>query len=159
MPVDNTQLMVEMAKRQLSKEMPHEMQSARIEPENGAWSNDKTLAYTTPTNDIKYKAGEFKSLDLPTITDLLAHELTHVKQQNEVPIWRRLFDAVVARTDQLPYGQDPDELEAFQVMRDRQLKDHRKPQFANVQFDPNADVRVDDINLPAENKHVLNTKR
>lgn len=152
---NQTELMIELAKRRLSKDMPKEVASANIGPDTSGWSKNgknSTLAFTTPFNDIRYKPDRVKDLDQPTIEDLLAHELVHVRQNLEVPLWKKFIDAMVTSADQLPYGQDPSELEAFQVMRDRQMRDHRSPQFANVQFDPSAPVRVNDITLPPEKK-------
>ncbi len=76
------------------------------------------------TNAIHISPTMTAGMDQDRFNDIVAHELTHVKQNDQagwVGMLRDIF------TKKLPYGQDPNELAAFQTEADRQLASGRRP--------------------------------
>ena len=51
----------------------------------------------------------------------VAHEMTHVKQQQETPFLRQLYNQIMPQGD---YNTRSNEMEAFQAERDRSLRNH-----------------------------------
>jgi hypothetical protein len=51
----------------------------------------------------------------------VAHEMTHVKQAQDTPFFKRLIDQIMP---QGPYNQRDNEMAAFQAERDRSLSHH-----------------------------------
>lgn len=132
MPNDKTELMMELAKRQMQKEMPAELAAAKVVPFN--WldkilADQQTIMHTSLGNKIAYNPAQLQNMSQDEVNDAFAHELTHVKQQAQQPLWRRLLDRVMDPVGELltPYEQQPWEMEAFQAERDRAAREHRTP--------------------------------
>jgi hypothetical protein len=71
----------------------------------------------------------------------IAHEMTHVKQQQDTPFFRQLLNQVMP---QGAYGQRSNEMEAFQTERDRSLRNHYSV--------PDPQSGATDIELPSMRK-------
>lgn len=142
-------LVLELAKRHLAKEMPNELASATIQPKGwlGSLTRPFADAITSPMNTISYEP-DILTMPQPQVEDIFAHELTHVRQNNEQPLYRRLVDIFLK--NQGPYQQRSDELEAFQTEKDRILRDHRPGNPMMPQFGTDAPVERGDINLPVQ---------
>lgn len=144
MPSDkpDAALMMELAKRQLQAEMPKETAAATVEPMT-AWDRMLFLgrpasvyAFTSPFNHVKYDPDLMKQNSQTANTDILAHELTHVRQNQRTPVLSQLWDLIAGPLTEpdVPYGQRPEELEAFQTERDRALAQHRVPDLPFPSF-------------------------
>ena len=154
MPQDDVTLMMELAKRKMQEEMPVEMSKAIIR--SGGTHSPTAVFETGQENDpnlVTYNPKAVKWFGQPEVEDLLAHELVHVRQGNEMPP-RSLGDFLKYAKDRLfggavnySYGQDPYELEAFQTMKDRQLRDQREPWPFMHPFNEGARVKHHDIDL------------
>lgn len=150
---DKVALMIELAKRQMAQEMPEELKRATIRPMSDGGSN-RSLAETNLENRIEYNPVRLQQFDQNDISDILAHELVHVRQNKEDPpsiggLLRFLADPILGRS--IPYAQDPYELEGWKVMKDRALKQHRSMGVLQPSFD-GGPQRIGDINLPKDNK-------
>ncbi len=153
-PPDNTQLMVEMAKRQLAKDMPAESKAATIGPMSTTYQllsggvPRGVTAVTGPLNGIRYDPDELKGMNQTQVNDVLAHELTHVRQNLRQSSYQNLVDLLMRPFQtELPYGQQPEEMEAFQTERDRSLKEHR-PQSMPIPSFQGGKARQNDLTLP-----------
>ena len=81
---------------------------------------------------VSYSPRAMENQSQAEVEDTLAHELTHVRQGKEAYGAKSLLGrlGVAAKSlmePTLPYGQRPDELEAFQTESDRQLAQGRAP--------------------------------
>lgn len=102
-----------------------------------------SLATTNPiTGNISYDPEKMNNLNNNEKENTMAHELTHVRQQQNTPFMKRLIAAV---TPQLPYNERGSELEAFQTERDRSLKNHLSM--------PDPQTGATDITLPSRRKN------
>ena len=139
-----------LAKKAMAKEMPNELARVKIRPKN--WleqrlDSDAIASHNPIFSEISYnpeyllEAGGYGSGD--TVIDILAHELTHVRQTKEQPMIDRFLSNFFEN-----YYTRPDEMEAFQTMRDRQFKQHRRPSPLAHPSSPNKL----DIFLPPESK-------
>lgn len=92
----------------------------------------KVVATANPAaGTVKYSPEVLGSLGQSGIEDTLAHELVHVRQGREAA-GSTLFDQVRAKLNALkegymPYGQQPQELEAYQYEGDRAVREGREP--------------------------------
>jgi len=85
-----------------------------------------TAASTSPiTGNISYNPHIVGNLNDFQLGDILAHELTHSRQTLNQPLLKRLYNMYFGPS--YPYGQEPDELEAYGVERDRAVKGGREP--------------------------------
>lgn len=103
--------------------MPEEMGSTSVKPMGLL---DRLLApagaqaVTNPiTKSVRYNPALMPSTQAET-DDLLAHELTHVKQLNQQPLLSRLLNMV--RPPKNAYMDRPTEIEAYGVEKQRQGK-------------------------------------
>lgn len=155
-------LMIELAKRQMAKEMPSELNSASIAPMG---LMDKfllgfrpgTVAVTYPSNSIKYDPDFIRSSGYSqnVVNDILAHELTHVRQYKGMkhPYLNLMLETLKSMMgNDTPYGQTPIEMEAFQTERNRQLSGHRPSIDTIPPPEFNGPARTDDISLPPQKK-------
>lgn len=99
----------------LRKQYPRELSAANIKPMD--WSreeaNSNVLGETNnETNNIEMNPSMLALFPQMDTTRTLAHELTHVKQNNEIedPFFRRKLNGY---EQMLPYQQRPSEKEAF----------------------------------------------
>src|SRR5882724_8878305 len=118
------------AKEQMGKEMP-DVANTTVQPMGLIGSlisgaKDKltggtTMALTNPfTGSISYNPAALQGQPQSAVEDMLAHELTHTRQARDKSLLSKLGNS--ARTffsGTEPYGQTPDELEAFQTEADR----------------------------------------
>jgi hypothetical protein len=124
-------LMEELLKR-VRGEMP-DVADASIEPMGwlGRKLSGGAIAVTTPFGGVKYDPDALKGASPDEIADTLAHELTHVRQVRQLSPLQRVLE--VGRGFQfgigggLPYGQRPEELEAYQAEADRATAQGRTP--------------------------------
>lgn len=151
MPDPNSTLMIEMAKRKMSQEMPEEYKSASIKPMGPIsrfFFGGRADALTTPFNTIYYDPGMTQGRNQPRVEDILAHELTHVRQNNQLPMIPRLMQ--LFKSSNGDYQQRPNEMEAYQTEKDRILRDHRPGNPFVPQFGENSPVGQGDIPLPTK---------
>jgi len=79
------------------------------------------------------------------VADTLLHELTHVRQNKS----RSVIDNILQTFGQQgPYGQRPDEMEAFQAEADRRTKMGRPAIFGTPHFVDDSQESQGDIYLP-----------
>lgn len=133
-PLEST--LLEAARAKLSKEMPAEAAASRMEP-MGWFDHLLTPASAAmsvgPSNVIKYDGGQTSRMGQTELEDLLAHELTHVRQNQRGSRGPSLLKMAGGAISNLLgggssyYGQDSRELEAFQTMNDRALREGRAP--------------------------------
>jgi hypothetical protein len=102
-------------------------------------------AAATPFGNIRYDANMLKDKPPQEIADTLLHELTHVRQAKPRgamgQIYKMIKDGIVER---LPYGQRPDEMEAFQAEADRRTRMGRAPLYGTPHFlDDSVETRGD----------------
>lgn len=93
-----------------------------------------TLATTNPfTGNIGYNPEAMAGVGQDELENTIAHELTHVRQTQNVPWYKKIMDMVspVESTPSIasgsmnsPYQWRPSEMEAFQTERDRTLAHH-----------------------------------
>lgn len=93
-----------------------------------------TLAVTNPfTGNISYDPAEMAGISQDEMENTLAHELTHVRQTQNMP-WYKILGSMVSPVEKTPdiasgsmnspYAWRPSEMEAFQTERDRTLSHH-----------------------------------
>ncbi len=115
-----------------------------------------TLAFTNPlTGNIKYNPAALQGQPQSAIEDLLAHELTHTRQAKSQSLLGRIGEAAKSFvTPGVPYGQNPNELEAFQTEANRAAAQGRvpspMPNFQSPGFRESTD-----INLPSPLQQAL----
>lgn len=99
---------LELAKQAMQREMPNEMAQANIKPVGiiGGMVNrllpagGNPVATTNPLGSITYNPTLLKQLSQPEMEDVLAHELTHVKQYMDKPLVSRLLSSVLPQRDE-----------------------------------------------------------
>lgn len=137
-----------LAKQKMQQEMPNEMANTSIEPigpigRMGYGILNKVIgaapvATTSRFGGITYDPTQAKDMNQNELEDTLAHELTHVKQIRDIPLWKRLSEAFLPSPDEgLPEeskkalrmsGWDPayrgksSEMEAYQTEDQRRMK-------------------------------------
>lgn len=108
-----------------------------------ALGGGQVQAITNPfTGSVSYDPSVVQGMDETEAGDMLAHELTHSKQAQG----RSYLDTIKGFFAPGSYGQDPNEMEAFQVEHQRQARQGRTP-GPSPSF-TGAPVGTD-INLPA----------
>jgi hypothetical protein len=114
------------------------------------------MAVTSPFGGVTYRPEAMKSLSDPDAADAIAHELTHVRQVRNHSFGQKTLGGVFEGLKNtfgfgLPYGQRPDELEAFQTESNRQLAEHRSPN-PRPGFNTDEWQTLGDIHLQAPRK-------
>lgn len=105
--------------------------------------------WTSPMGGISLNPEMMKGKSADEVGDTLLHELTHVHQAKQ----RGVIGQVLATLmDKLPYGQKPDELEAFQSEADRRTRMGRAPIFGTPNFADAGQATRGDINLYHRNR-------
>lgn len=112
--------MVQLAFEQLKSEYPKETQAAS-QPKPMNWFHKNVSARggvmaTAPWGSIVYDQDQIRQLPRSEIADVLAHELTHVKQFQGMPMLQRYLPQAQLT---MPYMQRPLEQEAFAAMEKR----------------------------------------
>lgn len=107
----------------------------------------KAMGYVSPGNTIYVNPNQVGQSPQDW-ADTLAHEQTHVNQQQSQGYGptMQLLRSMLSPT-RLPYGQRPDEIEAFQVEKERRARMGR-PQSPIPSFTGNDYFIPQDINLP-----------
>jgi hypothetical protein len=148
MPEQYSPLMLELAKRKMQQEMPEEMAHARIDDVPDA-RGESSLAYTTTDNKIHMNPKNLNTYraDQNFVDDTLAHELVHVRQNMKTPAGSIRDLIQVMTMPRFKYGQDSQELEAFQAMKDRAFKQGRVTRVPTPPF-LGGYMRANDIELP-----------
>lgn len=107
----------------------------------------RAQGYISPGKTIYLNPDQLKGLGKQDIADTIIHEQTHVDQMNRKgqgalgKIWEMMT------TPNEPYGQRPDEIEAFQVEQHRRDR-MRRPQTAVPSFTTPGEYRIpSDIHL------------
>jgi hypothetical protein len=140
-----------LAKQKMQQEMPNEMGQASIEP-TGLFGSMKDalvkrviggtpVATTSPFGSITYNKEQLAPMSQNELEDTLAHELTHVGQYAQQPMWKNLMQSVMPQQNEgLPaetskalrmQGWDPAyrgraaEMEAYGTEQQRQLNTQR----------------------------------
>jgi hypothetical protein len=70
---------------------------------------------------IEYNPFMLQTMSPAERENTVAHEMTHVRQQQETPFWSQLYNQIMP---QGPYNTRSNEMEAFQTERDRSLRNH-----------------------------------
>lgn len=140
-------LKMELAKRQMQKEMPAELAGTTIAP----WGRLGQLLRPGAeamagrlTQTVGYNPAAIQGKGQEEVNDLLAHELTHVRQRNRSGPINYFLETLV--DGRLPYYQRPVELEAFQTEKDRALQQRRTPPTTPSFLD--GSIGAGDIPLP-----------
>lgn len=152
MPAKNVGLMIEVAKRQMAGEMPEEYKRATFVPMGDTSRN--ALMETNPENRVDYNPELLKNYNQNDINDIMAHELVHVRQNKTDPpsvggLIRYLLNPLIGRS--IPYAQDPAELEGWQMMKDRAMREHRDLGVIQPPFS-GGNQRIGNIYLPKDKK-------
>jgi hypothetical protein len=144
------------AKEQMAKEMP-DVAGTSIQPMGPVGSlasgaldklnHGTTMAFTQPTGSIVYNPAALQGQPQSAIEDLLAHELTHTRQYQSKPWLSRIADVAKSFvTPGVPYGQNPNELEAFQTETNRAQAQGRNPSpmpnFLTPGFRESGDIQL-----------------
>jgi len=138
------------------QQMP-DVADAPIEPMGafGKLMSKGAIATTSPFGGISYNPDALQGASAADVGDTIAHELTHVRQVRGQSVGQKLGNVWEGLKYGLglglPYGQRPDELEAFQTEADRQLADHRSPN-PTPGFNTEDWKTLGDISLPAPRK-------
>lgn len=90
--------------------------------------------YTTPSRNIYLNQNLVGGLPTQEIVDTLLHENQHVNQMNQRGLGPTATFLNQIIPNHTPYGQRPNELEAFQVERDRKMKMGRAPAIGEPSF-------------------------
>lgn len=131
------QTMMELAKAKMQKEMPDEMSGVSVNPDlRTGWFNRLTApngavaVKHTLRDNISYDPHTFGLLNFNQndVEGILAHELTHVRQDRNRTLTERLLQSF---TPQLPYAERGDELEAQQTEKNRNLANH-VPNYGDI---------------------------
>lgn len=102
-------------------------------------------AYVSPLGTIYANQDVLKDRSPQDAADTLLHELTHVRQARSRSPIERILEYFNQRG---PYGQRPDEIEAYQAEKDRRVRTQREQQLGNPHFlSPTIETRGD-IFLP-----------
>lgn len=115
------------SKMQLDKEMPDVSPQVSVSPNSmidnllqmakGVQAGGKVVMSTSPlSGNVSYDPQALDGASPGEIQDLMVHELTHSRQVKSVPLMQRLMHMYFGPT--YKYGQDPDELSAFQAEGD-----------------------------------------
>lgn len=122
------------AKLRLQREMPKEMAATSISPMGGLGQalSGGAEAITNPlTGSIYYNPVRMGGQSQHQVEDTLAHELTHTRQSQQEPWYTKFMAPLVGLQRGLgfgePYGQHPEELEAYQTEADRAAAAGRTP--------------------------------
>ena len=125
-------------------------------PVSRLWAPRGSQGYTSPAGTIYVDPDNPVNSTPEGLSDTHIHEQTHVDQMKRRgggtlgQIWRMATDG-----DSLPYGQRPDELEAFQAESNYASPQGRatfKPSFTNP---GGPDMLAADINLPVDPRQAL----
>lgn len=87
--------------------------------------------YVSPLGTIYLNQELMKGKQPQEVADTLLHELTHVRQANARSPVQRILEYF---RQQGPYGQRPDEMEAFQAEADRRTNMGRAPIYGTPHF-------------------------
>lgn len=114
-------------------------------------------AVTNPfSGNITYNPEMMKGMSQDELENTLAHELTHSRQANTEPLWKKLM-GMFTSDEKVPvdkgplnssYYWRPNEQEAFQTERDRSLKQHQP-------WTPDPTTSARDIQLLPPRKDVV----
>lgn len=108
--------------------------------------------YTSPARSIYLNPKQLQGFTPEDIADTITHEQVHsdqIGQRSANPLMEMYRQAT---TSNLPYGQRPDEMAAFQAEADRRNRMGRQ-QTARPSFShPGQDYVPQDVNLPVERK-------
>lgn len=125
-------LVVELAKRKAQEAFPKEYAASNIEsmgPMHKRLATDEygtaPDATTSYFNDVRYNPDKFDQMDPQVAAGVLIHELMHVRQ-NPTSLIGRLWSAIknTISPSTFSYGQDPNELEAYQAQHDWHFNHH-----------------------------------
>jgi hypothetical protein len=120
---------IALARQQMGKEMPDVADRVNVQP-YGMWENltssPTALATTSPfTGNVYYNPKVVDNYNQPDIDAVMSHELTHSRQVlNQGPVDRGISILKNLFTNQGPYNQRSNEMEADQTMKDRALSMH-----------------------------------
>jgi hypothetical protein len=125
------------AKMRVQQEMP-DVADAPVEPMGwlgklisgvkGKMAGATVAAVTSPFGSISYDPAVMQQSSPSEQEDMLAHELTHIRQQRrQSPLERIASTVKEVFTPPEPYGRQPDELEAYQAENDRSVQQGRAP--------------------------------
>lgn len=106
-------------------------------------------AATTPFGNIRYDPAALKGLSAQDVADTLLHEYTHVKQNRPRGVIGQILSQY--QNSGLPYGQRPDELEAWQAERQRRARMGRTKYDGAPSF--SGDIMAVRDNIPLAPEH------
>lgn len=89
-------------------------------------------AAATPFGNIRYDPAQLDGQDPQDVADTLLHEYTHVKQAQPRGVIGQILQMVSERA--LPYGQRPDEIEAWQAEKLRRARMGRTKYDGSPEF-------------------------
>ena len=160
MPAPTVADQIAAAKQRMQTEMPAQMAGTSVEPMGvvgkslgalKALAGGQTQAITSPfTGNVSYDPTALAGQSQNDIDDMLAHELTHVGQIRQEP-WYAPYLGLVGIGPRYDYGQDPNELEAFQTESNRAVAQGRTPNPMPA-FSAPGFRSMSDISLPGLKK-------
>ena len=132
----------------LSKERPELVKGAKIRPMGwlGRTFLPQAKGVMNPlTGTVSLNEAQMAGDAPQDVADTVLHELTHRQQRERSGPLRSLMNIM---TPQGPYGQRPDELEAFQAEADRRMQMGRPGAFGTPHFETPTQETYGDIRLP-----------
>ena len=124
----------------------------------GGGGSTIALAHSGNGGSVAYEPTNMVQLGPAGMEDTLAHELQHVRQARSDYKGKSLMDRARQffqdrAESRLPYGQQPAELEAFQVENDRAVRQGRQPgitpNFSGPGFRETGDITLDPPDVQA----------
>lgn len=106
-------------------------------------------AAATPFGNIRYDPAALEGQQPEDVADTLLHEYTHVKQMQPRGVVGQILQMV---SERLPYGQRPDEIEAWQAERNRRARMGRTKYDGAPEFSTSVQSTRGDIPLYPERK-------
>jgi hypothetical protein len=102
-------------------------------------------AAATPFGNIRYDPTQLEGQSAQDVADTLLHEYTHVKQMKPRGVIGQILQMVTEKN--LPYGQRPDEIEAWQAERQRRNRMGRTkydgaPEFSTSNQSTRGDIAL-----------------
>lgn len=163
MPPPTVEQQIATAKQAMQQEMPAQMADTTVEPMGilgrslgalKALAGGQTQAITSPfTGTISYDPAALAGQSQNDVSDMLAHELTHVGQIRNEP-WYAPYLGLVGIGPHYDYGQDPNELEAFQTEANRAVAQGRAPNpmptFSSPGFRSMGDISLPGLKKAAQ---------
>lgn len=104
-------------------------------------------AFTGPMGGVHVNRDMMTGKSPDEVADTLLHEFTHARQAKDRGVIGQLLQQFQMMREGLPYGQRPDEMEAFQAEADRRTRQGRAPALGTPNFSDDGQATRGDIQL------------